>query len=142
MASLRGIHHFTYAIYPHKSGWQEAKTVHKGYELNTPLKAIVLKQKKDKNLNKEHLPVDSQLLNISADNLILMALKLSNNKELVMRCYEAYGKTSSIAVNSDLNLQLGDRVDCLGNELATAESNKIESYKIATWKLLQDKSEF
>jgi alpha-mannosidase len=33
----RGIHQFTYALYPHSGSWQSAGTVRRGYELNLPL---------------------------------------------------------------------------------------------------------
>ena len=137
--SDRGIHHFTYAIYPHQSNWQEAKTVHKGYELNTPLRAVVVEQNKEKDLISDRLSTNSQLLKLSADNLILMALKLSDRGELVMRCYEAYGQNSLIAINSDIDLRIGDTFDCLENKknFKTVKSNKIDPYKITTWKLFK-----
>ena len=138
--SDRGIHNFTYAVYPHQADWKKAKTVHKGYELNTPLKTIVLES--NNNSSHNELLWFKQLLTLSPENLILMALKLSPEEELILRCYEAYGKSSSIDVNSNLNLQLGDMVDCLENKvnLKTAKNNNIEPYKIATWKLLDKKN--
>ncbi len=140
--SDRKIHHFTYAIYPHKSSWQAAKTVQKGYELNTPLHIAILEQNKAINLSDGQLPSTSQLLQLSSDNLILMALKLSTKQELVMRCYEIHGKKDELAITSDLLLQLGGRVDCLENplNLPTEKNNKISPYKIATWKLLRYQS--
>ena len=33
----RGIHQFTYALYPHSGSWQSAGTVQRGYELNRPM---------------------------------------------------------------------------------------------------------
>ena len=140
--SDRGIHHFTYAIYPHKDSWQTAKTVHKGYELNTPLHAVVLEKNKTSNFIDSHLSSTSQLLKLSADNLILMALKLSKDQELIMRCYEAHGENSLLKITSDLNLQLSDRVNCLESymNITKKESYKISPYKIATYKLLGHKS--
>lgn len=138
--SDRGIHHFTYAIYPHKSNWQTAKTVHKGYELNTPLKTVILKSNQ-KDSSDTSLPSTSQLLNLSASNLILMALKLSNSQRLIMRCYEAYGKSSAIKINSDIDLELGDPTDCLEmySDLTIKEDNLVQPYKITTWHLRRNK---
>ena len=130
--SDRGIHHFTYAIYPHQNSWKEAKTVQKGYELNTPLQtAIVDKHQQDS--TKQLLPT-GELLNLSADNLILMALKLSNNQEIILRCYEAYGESAQLDLRSDLNLQLDSVTNCLETDTIQA-NNKIEPYKIQTFKL-------
>ncbi|NET54903.1 MAG: alpha-mannosidase [Symploca sp. SIO2E6] len=36
----RGIHHFTYALYPHSGSWQSAGVVRQGYELNLPLQLL------------------------------------------------------------------------------------------------------
>ncbi len=137
--SDRGIHHFTYAIYSHKFNWKMAKTVHKGYELNTPLRTIVLEQNDGGNLINNALPPISQLLRLSSENVILMALKFSNKQELIMRCYEAYGESSEITITSDLNLHLDCVVNCLENSQDTTPEKRceIESYKITTWKLIE-----
>lgn len=140
--SDREIHHFTYAVYPHKYNWQTAKTVQKGYELNTPLRTVILEPNKVSNLRDNRLPSTSNLLQLSSDNLIVMALKLSIERELVMRCYEVHGEQDELAITSDLSLQLGDKVDCFDNSLnlTTENNNKIAPYKIATWKLLRYQS--
>ena len=80
--SDRGIHQFTYSIYPHPGSWREAKTVQKGYELNTPLRAIILNDSQPKLDYKHSLATTSELLNLSADNLILTALQLSSDRVL------------------------------------------------------------
>jgi alpha-mannosidase len=131
-----GIHHFTYAIYPHKNNWQTAKTVQKGYELNTPLQTIKLEQNSLSNQEENKLPTKSELLNLTDDNLILMALKLNNNQELIMRCYEAHGKVSSLKIISDLSLQIESVLDCLERTKKVQSKNiKIKPLKIVTFKL-------
>ena len=133
--SDRGIHHFTYAIYPHKNSWQAAKTVQKGYELNTPPQTILIKR--DLVRQADNLPPISQLLSLSADNLILMALKFSVKQELIMRCYEAQGEQCNLKLESDLNLKLDRVVDALERE-TKSELEKIDNiniYKIMTYKL-------
>ena len=139
--SDRGIHHFTYAIYPHKNSWKEAKTVHKGYELNTPLQVVSLNQDqhhKSVNLSlKQNLPSTSELLNLSADNLILMALKPSKKQSIILRCYESQGQPTIIKIKGDLNLKLDAQLDCLETEQKPNEPqiNHIQSYKINTFRL-------
>ena len=131
--SDRGIHHFTYAIYPHQHSWKEAKTVQKGYELNTPLQTVSIANNFS-DRNSGQLPPQSELLNLSADNLILMALKISS-REIIMRCYEAYGESAQLELRSDLNLQLDSVTNCLETDTIQA-NNKIEPYKIKTLKLI------
>jgi alpha-mannosidase len=140
--SDRDQHHFTYAIYPHQSSWQAAKTVQKGYELNTPLQTLVLEPNQYSEHSNNQLSSTSQLLKLSSDNLILMALKLSEEQELIMRCYEAHGNSSKLTIESDLNLGLNNQIDCLENphHLNLDQKHQIEPYKIVTWKLLKYKA--
>lgn len=133
--SDRGIHHFTYAIYPHKNSWKEAKTVQKGYELNTSLETILIKPNQHQT-NGNCLPTKSELLNLSADNLIMMALKLSTKQEIILRCYESSGEGASINLSSDLNLKIDVLLDCLEQENINREQvNQVKPYKIVTLKL-------
>ncbi|MBW4532921.1 MAG: alpha-mannosidase [Pleurocapsa minor HA4230-MV1] len=136
--SDRGIHHFTYSIYPHKHSWQEANTVRQGYELNTNLHTIILTQPEQKKQNSQQLPTRSELLNLSADNLILMALQLSNQQNLTMRCYEAWGTEAKIKLRSDVNLELADQIDCLDRKQVENEQlQRVKPHKIINFKLKQ-----
>jgi alpha-mannosidase len=92
----RGLHRFTYAIYPHSGNWQTAKTVRRGYELNQPLWAKRIDP--TKTVAHATLPPTAQLLDVSAENLILMALKPTEDepKQWVMRCYECHGKVAHL----------------------------------------------
>ncbi len=133
--SDRGVHRFTYAIYPHQHSWKEAKTVQKGYELNTPMQTVLLNRDRDE-AGFNQLPPKSELLNLSADNLVLMALKLSSSQKIIMRCYEAHGESVTLQLKSDLNLQLDSLIDCLETEKAKVEPiNQIKPHKIVTFKL-------
>jgi len=133
--SDRGSHYFTYSIYPHQSSWQEANTVQKGYELNTPVRAKIIKNFEPE--GKRKLPETSQLLNLSAPSLVLMALQRSGDRSLIMRCYEAYGLTAELKLSSDLNLlEPGIKVNCLATETIKSKlPNQIQPYEIATYKL-------
>jgi alpha-mannosidase len=134
--SDRGIHRFTYCIYPHQHSWQEVNTVHKGYELNTPLQTVILAQPEQKNQNHQQLPTKSELLNLSADNLILMALQLSDNQNLTMRCYEAWGTEAKIKLRSDLNLELAHQIDSLERKQIKSEQlQQVKPHKINNFQL-------
>ncbi|HBE56833.1 MAG TPA: alpha-mannosidase [Cyanobacteria bacterium UBA11149] len=172
--SHRGIHQFTYAIYPHRSTWQAAHTVRRGYELNLPLLVLgesgienyrvragranqtgnlsitsiqnppvmekeeeLCQQKqstwqvtdnfhskpapdisnreiRDK-ISSHLLPHTASLLNLEAENLILIAFKQSedNPQEWILRCYECHGETAKLSCHSHLDLKLRERIDLL-----------------------------
>ena len=132
--SDRGIHHFTYALYPHEKDWQSAKIVHKGYELNTPLQIIKLEQK-DLAKQPKTLACSGEFLNLSPDNLILMALKLSSGQKLIMRFYEAEGLKSNLTINSDLDLSVSKKINALEQEYQSQINKNITAYKIRTYQI-------
>ncbi|AKG23581.1 alpha-mannosidase [Calothrix sp. 336/3] len=126
----RGIHDFTYGIYPHLGDWKSAETVKKGYELNRPLSVILLDNQASNNTN---LPSTGQLLNLSSHNVILMALKQSedNSQTWVMRCYECHGEASEVHLESDLDLQISSAVDL--REYPVTPDNPIQN--ISPWQV-------
>lgn len=109
----RGLHHFTYAIYPHQGSWQEAKTVQRGYELNIPLNVVFSPQ--NKTTRKTTLPPVNQFLNLGSDNLILSAFKPAeeHSNTWVLRYYECEGKPTVVLVTTNLDLTFTHRVNLL-----------------------------
>ncbi|MBN3894612.1 MAG: alpha-mannosidase, partial [Nostoc sp. NOS(2021)] len=152
----RGFHEFTYALYPHAGSWESAQTVRRGYELNIPLQVILNPLSTHNGLNlsypltlraKQQLSANSTIegvsfLNLSSENLILMALKASEDdpQQLILRCYECHGETAELSLQSDLGLSLGDTVDLLersstpefssGQQILTIQPWKIASFKV------------
>ncbi|MEH2467645.1 alpha-mannosidase [Nostoc sp.] len=137
----RGWHEFTYALYPHVGSWESAHTVRRGYELNIPLQVLLnpVNQNPHKNsplfASKEGLGV--KFLDLSAENLILMALKPSEDdlQQLILRCYECHGETAELSLQSDLGLNLGDTVDLLERSSPTEFSSGQQILTIQPWKI-------
>ncbi|MBD2567289.1 alpha-mannosidase [Anabaena lutea FACHB-196] len=128
----RGIHEFTYALYPHVDTWETAHTVRYGYELNIPLKVLVNPPNQKSAFN---ISQSQSFLNLSADNLILMALKPSEDhqQKIIMRFYECHGKTAELSLQSDY-FSLGTAVDLLETPI-NQEIEKIAPWKISTFEL-------
>jgi alpha-mannosidase len=138
----RGIHHFSYGIYPHQGSWQFARTVHKGYEFNLPLQVVFLDRivsKKDLAINQ--LPPLSRLIYLSSENLILMALKPGKNQDLILRCYECHGENAEISLQGDLSLSLVNSTNLLEQEVNKNSQhiffNLIKPWKISSFQLTQ-----
>ncbi len=137
----RGFHEFTYTLYPHTGSWESAHTVRRGYELNIPLQVILnpVNQNPHKNhplfASKEELGV--RFLDLSSENLILMALKPSEDypQQLILRCYECHGETAELSLQSDLGLNLGDIVDLLERSSTTEFSSGQQILTIQPWKI-------
>ncbi|MEH2253994.1 alpha-mannosidase [Nostoc sp.] len=137
----RGFHEFTYALYPHVGSWESAHTVRRGYELNIPLQVILNPVNENPHKNsplsagKEGLGVT--FLDLSSENLILMALKPAENdpQQLILRCYECHGETAELSLQSDLGLNLGDTVDLLERSSTTEFSSQQQILTIQPWKI-------
>lgn len=135
-SSDRGIHRFTYAIYPHRGDWKTAKTVRYGYQLNVPLQVAIASgaalpiAPKTKRNEIRSLPATACFLKISAENLILMALKQSedDSKKWILRCYECHGKETEFSWESDLPLTTDGSVNLLEELIETIST-------IAPWKI-------
>ena len=128
----RGIHEFTYSLYPHLGSWEAAETVKRGYELNVPLQVLVNPANYQSNL---HGCQSQSFLSLSANNLILIAFKPSEDDpgKFIIRFYECHGKTADISLKSEL-LSLGEPVDLLENNIKPEE--KIQPWKIATFQAI------
>ena len=132
-----GIHEFTYAVYPHSGNWQEAGTVRQGYELNLPLLVKVL-PKSEENHHKT-LPSVAKFLDFSAENLVLMAFKQSEDDAnlWILRCYESEGKEAVLELDSDLGLAISQPVDLLEQPVNfPTQSEDGRSFKISPWKIV------
>lgn len=127
----RGIHQFTYALYPHSGNWQSAQTVRRGYELNSPLQVVgdIPLEAHGKSLK----PF-SQFLDLQAENLVLMAFKASEDDsgQYLLRCYECHGEETELAIRSDLDLAIASPVDILEQPIHTTEQ---QPFKILPWKI-------
>ncbi len=127
----KGTHEFTYAVYPHKGSWQSAQTVRRGYELNLPLRGMLLPKNSEVGL-----PAIGRLLDLQADNLILMAFKQSedNPQQWLIRCYECHGEEAQLQLHSDLGLRLGYPVDLLERPVRTHFDG--QTWRILPWKIV------
>jgi alpha-mannosidase len=139
----RGLHQFTYAVYPHDRDWRSAQTVQRGYELCQPLLAIVHPVPQgSRNLGNTNLPAEGQFLNLPGDNLILSAFKQSegNANQWVIRCYESQGRSAQLArsvfgsgiIGQTLNPDSARSVNLLERSPAANQS----SYAIEPWKIM------
>ncbi|MFN5871077.1 MAG: glycoside hydrolase family 38 C-terminal domain-containing protein, partial [Aphanizomenon sp.] len=125
----RGIQEFTYSLYPHVGSWEEAETVKRGYELNVPLQILINPANYQSNLSGCE---SESFLDLSADNLILMALKPSEDspEKYILRFYECHGKTTILSLESQV-LSLGEPLDLLENRIQLEKN--IQPWKIVTF---------
>ncbi|WP_315785406.1 alpha-mannosidase [Fischerella sp. JS2] len=135
----RGVHEFTYALYPHAGDWKSAHTVQRGYELNVPLQVIVCPANPPLSVNGDGL--EASFLELSAENLILMAFKQAEDEpqKWILRCYECHGETAELSLQNNLGLSLEESVDLLERPLSTSELSSTaidQKFTIRPWKII------
>jgi alpha-mannosidase len=139
----KGLHQFTYSIYPHVGNWQTAKTVQRGYELNRPLRIFCPGENINLSQNSHQisLPPVHEFLKISADNLCIMALKQAEfvPESWILRVYEWAGKVAELGFKNSLNLAIAEKVDLL--ERTMDSGTEIHPWKIASFHLIIKKSD-
>jgi alpha-mannosidase len=88
-----GIHRFSYSIYPHRGGWEEAKTARRAYEFNEPL--LVRAE-----LNHEGtLPASHSFLAIDSPSVYLSAMKKAEDDDsTILRLYKLGGNEEETTV--------------------------------------------
>jgi alpha-mannosidase len=145
----KGLHEFTYAVYPHAESWEKAETVRRGYELNTPLQVIVDWDANNPQRfvlkNKEVVQDSVSFLNLADKNLVLMAFKQAEDSQeaWIMRCYECHGETAQMEFQSDFGLSLDISVDLLERSLPVPEffsgqnALTIQPWKICSFRVIR-----
>ena len=71
-----GEHECTYSLYAHGGTWQQARTIHQGYELNYKLLTFAT-EKHDRALPGEH-----SFLEASPENVIVTAIKRAEDDDI------------------------------------------------------------
>ena len=141
------LHTFIYAIYPHAGDWKQAQTVRRGYELNMPLQVVELNA--DQMTQAGTLPPVGSLLDLGAENLVLMALKQSEDAPdgWILRCYECHGEEAQLNLSSDLNLRIETAVDLLeqpvgepiAEPITKGQPIAVRPWEIVSFKLKRDR---
>jgi alpha-mannosidase len=140
----QGWHTFTYAIYPHAGDWKQAQTVRRGYELNVSLSEVELNA--DQIAQAGTLPTVGSLLDLGAENLVLMALKQSEDApdEWILRCYECHGEDVQLNLSSDLNLRIDSAVNLLeqpiGAPITKGQPIAVRPWEIVSFRLKRDRA--
>ncbi len=89
-----GHHEFRYALYPHAGSPQDGGTVQRGFEFNTPVVSILTDQ------HAGDLPFSFSFIKTDNTNAVISTLKKSeDDDDLVIRLYEASGRTGQTKIN-------------------------------------------
>jgi len=129
----KGVHHFTYSIYPHQETWKEAKTVDLAYDLNVPLMVERVKA---------NTTVSDPWLISGVCNVVIDSVKQAEDGEgLIVRLYEDQNKSTVAPLKFKASVKSLFLCDLLENEIKALDvvddqiQLKFKPYEIHTIKL-------
>ncbi|MFQ3549677.1 MAG: glycoside hydrolase family 38 C-terminal domain-containing protein [Armatimonadota bacterium] len=132
---ILGEHVFEYAIYPHSGDWEEGDCWKVAHSFNTPMISSLT------DIHSGNLPSTGKMININCENLLVSALKKSDDEEkLVVRFCNLKNKNVSASFYGDINgielLNLTEKTadSKLSNDL---QDLHVEPKKISTLGLLK-----
>jgi len=114
----RGPHELLYSLYPHRGTWQDALTIRRGYEFNSPLMPRVAMA------HPGSLPASRSFVSVGPDNIILSSFKKEMgyyNRGVILRFYEAFGQ------KTEAKIDLPWAVDAWETDLIERPAKKIEA---------------
>jgi alpha-mannosidase len=140
----RGRQELVYSLFPHQGSWQEAGTVQRGYELNTPLLARTAM------VHAGPLPAQTSFVRVQAPpGVIVSALKKEYgyyNRGFILRAYETFGKKADASLEMAWPVRAAEaslidyslkRVETPGDKIALS----FEPYEIKTVKFFHSRND-
>ena len=112
----RGVHQFTYSIFPHRGSLQDGGVIEEAYALNVPL----LLQKTDK--HDGTLPLEKSFFSVNRAGVFIEAVKLAERSvdagDTIIRLYEAYQSRGEVSIISSLHRESSAaEMDLLENKM-------------------------
>jgi alpha-mannosidase len=133
----RGKHTFTYSIYVHQGMWHEAETVKRGYQLNSPLAAVITDR------HQGEFPGVSSFFSVNSPGVILDSIKkVEKGTGFIFRFYESMGRAESAVMNFFKAPKRIFETDLMENDLkeiqftANRVSLDFKKFEIKTLKVL------
>jgi alpha-mannosidase len=90
----QGMHHVTYALYPHTGTWKQALTERQGWDFNYKLHALQVEK------HSGSLPAEHSFFRVEPSNVILTTVKKAEDSNaLILRYYEWAGKDTQVKID-------------------------------------------
>jgi alpha-mannosidase len=132
-AQCLGMHTCQYAIIPHAGTWRDHGMINQAHAFAAPLRALQTAPNKSGSL-----PARYSFLSIKADNLLLSALKKSEEGDAaVLRFYETSGSHTSATLDTDARF-----IEATGANLAEVEARDPSLHQVSESTLHTDVEPF
>jgi len=109
----RGMHTFSYALYPHAGSLQEGGVIEEAYAFNVPMLTV------DTTPHHGNLPTQKSFITLDRRGVFLEALKPAEKSHAaILRLYEAYNTRGTVQITSDTLQGEVSEVDLLENKMS------------------------
>jgi alpha-mannosidase len=115
----RGLHEFTYSLYPHINDYKSGGVVKSAYELNIPLSTI--SPKKDVDINS----LDNSFIKLDTSNVIVEAVKKAEySDDIIIRFFECHGCSVSTKLSFGFDVKDIQLVNLMEEPIESAAFDK------------------
>ena len=115
----KGVHEFTYSLYPHSGDCIRGQVIRAAYELNLPLKAI--KFSCNNYINDKRHP----FIKVDNENIIVEAIKKAEySNDVIVRLYECSGSSANTKLNFRYRVQDAQVVNLMEEALDSTVFNR------------------
>ncbi len=111
-------HTFEYAVMPHRGDWKTINPTRRGMEFNNPL--IVFKAEK----HEGDLGSEGSFIEVSPENIVVTAVKKSDDNAVIIRLYETSGEPSNGRIKLFKEIREAFETDLLENRLTKLDNAK------------------
>lgn len=132
----KGLHSFTYSLYPHAGDYRQAGTIKLAYDLNIPMTAQKIGRQSGS------LPEEYSFVKCSADNFIIETVKKAEDSgSVIVRGYECFNKHTDVTLDFGFDIKSAKICDLMENETDVPEvcgnkvSFKAKPFEIITLKI-------
>ena len=124
----RGLHQFTYGLYPHGGDWRTARTPRQAIAFNTPLQVVMTP---DPMTVDKPSPSQAAFLDLGTEAAHLAALKPAEDtpEHYILRVWEMYGQGATVSLN-EAGLQ---RTNLLEAAIDVEHPTQLAPWQIATF---------
>ena len=126
----KGMHEFTYSLYPHGDDFKHGGTINEAYLLNRPMSAL-------KAVGGGTLPSTFSLVSCENENIVIETIKQSEQKDgIIIRMYDAWNKKSDVMLNLGFSAKSIWMCDMLENKIKEIGSGESINVNVSNFEIV------
>lgn len=123
-----GKHTFSYCLYPHEGNWQEADMVRRGYEVNIPLRYVVLDDNNSISDKEKILTPEKTFVSVDAKNIIISCMKKAEDtRGFIMHAYESEGRPNVCSLDFGIKFEKIEQTNLIED---VVDSNQVFNHRL------------